>query len=45
MSGCESSRSEAKYKGERSLFLLLMAAGKISDPPHALGKGDGEVPF
>jgi hypothetical protein len=33
MSGWESNRSEAKYQGERALFLLLMTAARIYDPP------------
>jgi len=33
MSGAEKSRPEAKYRGERALFLLLMTAGRIYDPP------------
>ena len=33
MGGRENSRREAKYKGERALFLLLMTSGRIYDPP------------
>jgi hypothetical protein len=33
MSGWERNRSEAKYQGERALFLLLMTAARIYDPP------------
>ena len=33
MTGWENSRSEAKYQGERALFLLLMTTGRIYDPP------------
>ena len=29
MTGWENSRSEAKYQGERALFLLLMTTGRI----------------
>jgi hypothetical protein len=29
MTGCENSRSEAKYQGERALFQLLMTTAKI----------------
>lgn len=33
MTGWENSRSEAKYQGERALFLLLMTTSRIYDPP------------
>jgi hypothetical protein len=33
MGGRENSRLEAKYQGERALFLLLMTSGRIYDPP------------
>jgi hypothetical protein len=34
MGGRENSRLEAKYQGERALFLLLMTTpGRIYDPP------------
>ena len=33
MAGRENSRLEAKYQGERALFLLLMTSGRIYDPP------------
>jgi hypothetical protein len=33
MTGWENSRSEAKYQGERALFLLLMSTGGNCDPP------------
>jgi hypothetical protein len=33
MSGWENSRPEAKYQGERALFLILMTTGRIYDPP------------
>jgi hypothetical protein len=35
MTGWENSRPEAKYQGERALFLLLMATGRNYDPPQA----------
>jgi hypothetical protein len=33
MRGSEKSRPEARYQGERALFLLLMVPGRIYDPP------------
>jgi hypothetical protein len=33
ITGWENGRSEAKYQGERALFLLLMTTGRIYDPP------------
>jgi len=36
MSGSEKTRPEAKYQGERALFLLLMTTGRIYDPPQAI---------
>ena len=33
MGGSENSRPEAKYQGDRALFLLLMIPGRIYDPP------------
>ena len=33
LTGWENSRLEAKYQGERALFLLLMTTGRIYDPP------------
>jgi hypothetical protein len=33
MRGWENSRPAAKYRGERALFLLLMAGARIYDPP------------
>jgi hypothetical protein len=30
MTGCENSRSEAKYQGERALFQLLMTTARIN---------------
>jgi hypothetical protein len=33
MRGSEISRPEAKYQGDRALFLLLMTTGRIYDPP------------
>jgi hypothetical protein len=32
MSGSEKARSEAKYQGERALFLLLMTAHRVYTP-------------
>ncbi len=33
MSGSEKTRAEAKYQGDRALFLLLMTTGRIYHPP------------
>jgi hypothetical protein len=33
MTGLENSRPEAKYQGERALFLLLMTTARNYDPP------------
>jgi len=41
MTGWENSRSEAKYQGERALFLLLMTTGRIYDPPQTSWGSDG----
>ncbi len=40
MGASENSRSEAKYQGERALFLLLMTTARTLDPAQSLGRPD-----
>jgi hypothetical protein len=52
MGAYENSRPEAKYQGERALFLLLMTTVRVLDIPNQLAilqkrdsdVGDGESP-
>lgn len=38
MGASENSRPEAKYQGERALFLLLMTTARTLDPAQLLGR-------